>query len=237
MIMTIDGHTINTSRFQNEIIEKLKDTRKGGMAVLHGYSPDVAGKRYTTRPCYNATVITRFSISRMYARILEALEALQFEDINIKDEKLGKLSNGKLIELFNERKAFLIGRYSGQRENAHTEAHVRNYVRICDGVVGHLVSAYDKEAKKVLPVYDGAGNVTLRSIMLEGLLINRKMLTKGVAKPVNSQLKTRMGFAIEKALPRVSSDYRRFSLTPETVERVSIDTQTILPTELQSLID
>jgi len=232
MIKTIDGRNVIINEFQGSIIETLKATRKGGFARILAYSPDAKNKRYIERPLYDVTVITRFSVSRMYARILEALEAMRFDDIVINDEKLITLSNEKLQELFNERKEFLIKRYNGERKNAHTEAHARNYVRICTGVVGHLVTAYDKEAKKMLPVLDDNGNATLRSIMLEGLAVNKTMLAKGTAKPVNSRMPTRMGKAIEKALPRVSSAYRRFSLSLETVGAVSIDNNTVLPTEL-----
>lgn len=221
-IMEIDDKSVLVTEHQKSVIETLSDTRKGGMAVLHGYSPDAAGKRYIERPVYNATILSRVSVKNLYKRVAKALENMEFSDIEINDEKLAKQSEAKLVELFNERKEFLLKRYTYQRKNAHTAAHERNYVRICAGVVGNLVTEYDKELRKRIPVIEN-GHYILNNILIEGLLVKRDIVKEGEIKPVNSQLKTRMGFAIERALPRVSSDYRRFSLTPETVERVSID--------------
>ncbi len=226
-----DGRTVKMTQEQADVLDTLSETRKGGMAVIHGYSPDARNSKYVTRPVYDVTVISRIRIDRLYARAIEALESVEFDQLDFsRYERLSKLSVDKLKELFDERKAFLLGRYRRERENAHTAAHVRNYISGGQGVKGNLVTEPETvDGRKIqVPVTDSNGHYTLKAILIEGLEVNRHVIREGELKPTNPQNKTLVMRQIERLLPRVSvNGYRRFSLSPETFKTVSIDRQTI----------
>lgn len=230
VIREFDGRTVIMTQQQADTLDVLAETRKGGMAVIHGYEPDAAGKSYTVRPKYDATVISRISVPNYYQRCLNALESIDFNQVDFsKYPKLADLDREALLVLFNERKEFLAAGYRRERENAHTVAHVRNYINPCQGVKGNLVTeAQMVDGRKLqIPVQDEQGRYTLKAILLEGLLVNRRRIRNGVPKPSNPRQPTLVSRAIEALMPEVSTSYRRFSLSPETFERVSIDRQTV----------
>jgi len=229
---TFDGRTVNMTEQQANVLDTLAETRKGGMAVIHGYSPDARGQKYIQRPVYDVTVISRIRVDRLYQRIINALEPIQFQDIDFtQSDRLSNLTVAKLQDLFNERKEFLLARYRRERENAHTEAHVRNYISPCQGVKGNLVTEPQMvDGRKLqIPVVDADGHYSLSAILVEGLEVSRRMIQDGQLKPTNPQNKTLVMRQMERVLPKVGTSYRRFSLSPETFESVSIDRQTVFP--------
>lgn len=232
VVRTFDGLAVRMTSQQAAVLDTLSETRKGGMAVIHGYSPDARGQKYVTRPKYDATVISRVRVDRLYQRCIEALEGITFDMLDFAgSDRLSKLSVEKLASLFEERKTFLLERYRKERENAHTIAHKRNYISPTQGVKGNLVTETQTiDGRRLqIPVQDSEGIYTLQTILVEGLLVSRRMIQQGELKPTNPQNKTLVMRQIESLLPKVGTSYRRFSLSPETFDSVSIDHQTVFP--------
>lgn len=220
---------------QAATINTLIETQKGGFAKVRGY---VSSSGRVSPETADYTVLTRFSIARLYKRRIDALKAIDpvaiFPDA-AKDEKLGKLSLEEFVQAFNDRRASNIASLEktlteSDRSDAHRAAHDRNYCRIDDGVKVHFVCEKNADGIKV-PVLNADGLPTVESIMLNIIQISKEVLTEGAYKPVNSGVPVRIDNLIEKLLPK-SVKLKTLSLKEDNFDSIIIDGETILPEDI-----
>lgn len=238
----VDGNKFCASMAQASTLAALESTRKGGIATVVGYKPSTG---YTVKPLIDMQVITRFSTSKLYERRMLALDALSYHDVlpfMLEDEKLAAaLKDDKLalISVFNTRKASEIESHaktnSGDRSDAHRQAHDTFYGRIFDGVRVHYVTEkVDGETRLVL---NGEGLPTVDAIMLSILELSRTVREAGAYKVVNSGIPVRVSDAIKKALNKRSVQYKALSLKPDNFEMLRVDGKKFLPEHVEKFGD
>lgn len=241
-VLQFDGRSVKMTEAQAATVATLAGTAKGGFACIHGYKPS---SNVIEQPVFDVTLISRISYARLCERKLKALDSLTFEQakpILVQFPKLAKLSESEQRKLFQERLAFMTGQVEADRDRstAQHEAHRRNYVTIAQGIVGHLVceTVIEDGQRLRLPVVDSDGVYTLDHIMVAGLPVQKRVIVEGSYKTVDSRAPTIMGHAIERLLPKVSTQYRRYSLKGDNFDSVSISHAQIEPdADLVGLID
>lgn len=241
-ILTFDGRKVSMTDGQAEVVKTLAKTQRGGMACIHGYKPSTG---VIDQPVYDITLISRINYAKLCERKLAALDTVTFDQVKpfMADyPKLAKLSESEQRKLFHERLAFLTSGAEADRDrsSAQHEAHRRNYITIAQGIIGHLaVETVVEDGQRLrLPVADSDGVYTLEHIMVAGLPVNRRTIVEGSYKTVNSRAPTLMGKAIERVLPKVSTQYRRYSLKADNFDSVSISREEVEPSDdLVALID
>jgi hypothetical protein len=171
-----------------EAVEVLGSMPKGGFAHVKGYVQD--GKQMLETRVTDRTFISRFSVTKLYERRLEALEAMSAED----DDDIGlfNIAKGELI-------ASLKKTLEGDRRDGHRQGHDAYYVNFDNGVVGHL--ATERQGKATVLLYKN-GLPYVESIMLNALEISTNVKVEGKYKPVKRQKKTIMKRKIEGRLPK-----------------------------------
>ena len=232
-----DGRTVNLTASQVEAIQTLSNTRKGGVGSVTGYKPTsnyVEGKE----PVQNIQLIANFSTANLYARKIKALQEIEYGDVVkhlFDDEKLSSLSMNETLDIFNARKAMMIASMQksldGARDDAYRAAHDLCYVIIGD-VKCHLVT--EKKTvdgkKTTVPVMDKKGNVTVASIMVNYLELNKTTVVEGERKPKpNSGLPVLMSNAIKKCLNKRSVDLKTLSLKADNFTSFKVDKKEFLP--------
>jgi hypothetical protein len=212
-LININGREVWATPAQCEVASTIASARKGGMASIKGYQPTTG---YIASPTVDYQIITRFSYSRMIARKLAALDALSFDDVRdaiAREPKLSALSEQEQREVFKARReqerASIERTQSGDRSDAHRQAHDTFYVRLADGIVAHLVT--EKQGDDTVLVLTN-GYPTIDALMVEGILINRKVRVDGQRKVVNSGAPVLMGNAIKRAIDIPGTSLQRFTL-------------------------
>ena len=240
-VLSFEGRKVRMTDAQATTVATLAGTAKGGFACIHGYKPST---NVVEQPIFDVTLISRISYDRLCERKLKALDSLTFEQakpVLAQFPKLASMSESEQRKLFQTRLAFMTGQVEKDRDrsSAQHEAHRRNYVTIAQGVIGHLVTeTVEEDGKRLkLPVVDSNGVYTLDHIMVAGLPVQKRVIAEGSYKTVNSRAPTIMGHAIERLLPRVSTQYRRYSLKGDNFDSVSISQAQIEPDpELEGLL-
>lgn len=237
VLIDVNGTKLWASARQAETLERLKETRKGGVATVKGYRPTTG---YVTSPVKDMQIITRFSTENCYQRYIMGVEAVTFDMVKPKlanNPKLAALTDDEARKAFEARKAYLLDAkrksLAGDRDTAQHEAHDRNYVNVTEGVKIHLVTAENSEGVKVPTLTDGFP--TLDSIMLAALVLNETTVTEGVRKPApNSGVPVLMGNIIEGFLNTRSTGYRTVKLGEDNFDSVKIDRQTLTEADVST---
>lgn len=221
------ARTFNCTAAIADTLNVLASLRAGGIATIHGYRPTTG---YKVAPTVDSQVITRFSTARLYARKVKALEAVTFADISdaVKaDAKLAAMPLNDAVAAFEARKAWMLAGLTGERTNAHTEAHTRCYVAITDGVKVNLHCVKDADGI-MQPVLDTNGLPTAESIMVAVLELNRVVVVEGERKPeANSGIPVRISNAIDKVLNRRSVGYTTRTLKADNFTSIKADGRTV----------
>ena len=210
-------------------IETLIQCAGGRFASVIGYRPTGGG--WTVVPTYNATVLTRFSTERLYARKLAALDAITFDMISdaIKaDPVLADCSMDKLQETFTIRKALLRDSLTKTRVDTagHREGQARCHVPIVDGVRVHLVTAKGDDGLMYPVLRDGLPIADC--VRLNVIEQQRTYTVPGIRKVVNSGVPVRITKAIESLMRRRSVGFTSLSLR-DNFEALNIDGRSVDP--------
>lgn len=236
---TQDGEKFNCTNEQYEILETLKKCRKGAFATIHGYKPKTG---VIEQPVYDINFISKFSYRKLLEREMSFLNSVELGDIVdylAQDEKLANMSLESLKSTFETRLNMILTSkqksLDGVTDNAHRQAHVRNYVQVSTGVKVNLVTEKNHEGKQI-PVRDNLGYPTAKTIMVSALEISRKTIEKGTYKTVNSGVPVRIGKAITKWLNAQSKSfkYKQFSLNENNFDSLRIDRNQLLNESLQN---
>jgi hypothetical protein len=235
---TQNGEVFNCTKEQGAMLKTLEQTTKGGFASLLNYT---AKSKRVKPETANYTLLTRFNTKRLYARKVEALKNISFDDVKKlanDDSKLSALSYNDLFEAFGERKAWEVSRLekslAGVLSNSKTEAHQRNYISIGDGVKVNLVT--EKIDGIQMPVLSTVGVPTVASVMLSGLTIKKDVVTAGEYKKVNSGIPVRISNCLNRLLNGRSVGLKTFSLNADNFERLRISHNEIIPENVKAVM-
>ena len=238
LIENENGERVWISPEMNEALTTLLETRHGGVACVHGYIPTT---NYIQPPVIDIQMITRFQYTRLLERRKTALEAITFEDVapHINpDSILGAKDTDAQRTIFEARKAKEIASIdktlSGDRSDAHRQAHDRCYTHFGNGIKLHLITEKDEDGYKQPVLMDGYPIAD--SIMVSHLELNRKVQKDGVIKQVNSGAPVLMSKAIKRVLNNRSVGLRMLSLRPDNFERLTIDRQSIIPEQMMEVM-
>lgn len=217
---------------QAQAIAQLREAHKG-FAAVKAYRPTT---NWIERPSQNIQMIVGFLTHRLYQRQMDAMSDLSVSDLNLskwvpskgKDAcataeeqfalcvELAKTSKSKSIE--------------GELKNAHTAAHERNYLTICNSIKVHYISEKNADGIKV-PVLNADGLPMVESILVPYLEIKTVTVVEGKRKVVNSGSKVLMDNAIEKAMSKRYA-FRMMSLKDDSFDEFKVGSETISPENL-----
>lgn len=230
--ITHNGVTFKVTGRQAGVLEKLSETNGGGFATVKGY-------RNSDGQVADYSFISRFSTENLYKRKRAALEAITAGQVleNLTgSEKVAALSAADFRDTFNQRKATLLESIdkslSGERDDAHRQAHDRNYVTIAPGVKVNFVT--EKVDGKQIPVKDADGHYTAGAIMLSIIQISKTVIHDVPRKVVNSGAPVLIGKEIERLLPS-SAKIKTLSLKDDNFESLQIGGATLLPEAFKGL--
>lgn len=232
---------IKMTRDQRDAIEALSGIHKGGIGTVTGYRPSTG---YDERPVQDIQFISAFSYQRLNERKKKALESLVFDDIvdyvtgdSVKGTKLEGVALDTIKDTFeNKRKALIESidkTASGDRSDAHRQAHDRNY-RTFGAVKVNLVSEKNLDGIKV-PVVDADGNYEAASILLPIIEIRKTVREPGKRKFVNSGVPKLVENAMTRAIGKRSISYKQISLKDGAFETVSVSNRTIVSEDVSHL--
>jgi hypothetical protein len=224
--MVAGGKEFWASARQANAIAILTEAQKGGFATIRGY---VSTSDRVSPETANICALTRFNNDRLRARKLAALRDLKLADVQAKmvNPKLKVLTLGDLEQAFEERKAEMIATIektqSGDRSDAHRQAHDTFYVAIDDGVKCHFKT---QKVGKVTSLVLVDGLPIVESIMLPYIEISKQVLVEGEYKQVNSGVPVLISNVIESVLPK-STKYKNLSLKEDNFESIAIGGDTL----------
>jgi hypothetical protein len=221
MLITLGARQVHISDAQFDALEMLKLCANGGFATAVGYKPTTD---YVKVPTVNIQFVSKFSTEKLYQRRMNALKSVSFNDLDLSHPKLKALTEAerqiqfadcmrKMLESHNKT-------LTGDRDDAHRQAHDEFYAPVCQGVKVHLVTE-KRDGKTVLVPADD-GNPVVDTIMLTGLVIGRKTIVEGEKKVVNSGPKVLMDNAIEKAWNKRTLSMITLSLKPDNHDHIKI---------------
>lgn len=234
LVESVDGKEVWVTPAQAEAIDSLSEMQGGGCAALHGYIPSTG---YVESPVIDIQMLTRFSYTRLIERKRDALEAITFSDVQdaiAKNEKLSALTVVKANEVFETRKAMQLASIEktldNDRSDAHRQGHDRCYATFGTGIKGHLVT--EKVGDLMQPVTLN-GIPMLKSIMINYLELNRKVVKEGVRKPKpNSGAPVLMGNAISSLLNKRSVGFKTASLKEDNFDSLVMSKTEFLPEDV-----
>ena len=185
-----------------------------GIAWVHGYKPST---NWIKRPTNDVCFQFAFIVSRLYKRQIEAMKDIKLSDLDLSEWVPSKGKNA--FDNAADQFAYCINTLTeskdkslkGELDNAHTEAHDRNYCTIRNSVKVNFVTEKDPETGKQVPVLDDDGIPTVASILVPYLEIRTINKEKGERKSVNSGSKVLMDNAINKVLSK-RLNYKMLSL-------------------------
>lgn len=230
-ILTINGQKVWATEAQYDAMIVLNETRKGGMATVHGYIPKTNWKEC---PIQNIQFISRFSTLKMYERQIAALKALRFDQLDLsKEPKLAALTEDEAREIFQQRKDKEIASkektLSNDRSDAYRQSHDRNYIQVSEGIKVHLITETGDDGLKHPVLTDGLPAVS--SIMVSAIFLNTTTVKEGTRKVVNSGAPVLMSKAIQDAINRPGLVFRALSLKADNFDSLMIDKETVIPDE------
>jgi len=222
---------------QAATIELLCNSNAGGFATVKGY---VSKSGRVSPETADITFISRFSVSRLYKRKIAALEALTLADVMpelIEKDKVKAMPMEALNKAFNDRKATEIASLQKtldgtDRDDAHRQAHDRNYVTITDGVKVHFLS--EKVDGIMVPVLNEDGLPTVESIMLNIIQVSKNVTIPGEYKVVNSGVPVLISNALNNLLPK-SSKIKTISLKEDNFDSLHLANMEYLPEDFKGM--
>ena len=223
-------HSFNCSDEQGATIDILRNAHKG-FAGVKGYIPST---NWIKAPVQDIQMNVGFIVSRLYVKQVQVLESLKIEDLDLSKWIPSKGANScdNAKDQFDFCIAKLIESKSksleGELNNAHSEAHARNYCGVCNSIKVNFVTEKDPETGKQIPVLDENGIPTVETILLPYLEVKTVTVEAGERKVKNSGSKVLMDNAIEKALGKRFA-FRMLSLKADNFESVTIGKQHIDP--------
>jgi len=233
--ITHDGRSFYCSARQAAAIDALMNTNAGGFATAKGYV-STSGRVKPEKA--DITFVSRFRVSNLYRRKIEALEAMTMDDIMDmvrNDPKISAVKTDKLYATFEDRRKYLIESLQktldGDRSDAHRQAHDRNYVTLTDGIKVHFKT--EKVDGIMVPILHN-GLPIVESIMLNIIEISKKIIEPGEYKPVNSGVPVILGNAMERKLPK-SCKMKTLSLKEDNFDSIAIGGETVLPEDIRGL--
>lgn len=231
VVESVDGREVWVTPAQAEAVISLSQMQAGGCAALHGYRPTT---NYIKSPVLDIQMLTRFNYTRLIERKRDALEAITFDDVQdaiAANPKLAALTVVKARELFEARKGMQLESIrktlEGDRSDAHRQGHDRCYVTFANGVKGHLVT--EKDSDGLMQPVTLNGLPIVKSIMINYLELNRKVVTEGEYKTVNSGAPVLMGNAISSLLNARSVGLKTASLKDDNFDRLVMSKTEFLP--------
>lgn len=235
LVTDLNGTQVWVSQKQFDTLQVLEQTRKGGCASITGYIPTT---NYDVPPVVNIQMLTRFSYDRLLNRKRDALNAIEFSDIPANVVPTNKLKGKTQQEWFEIRKQQELDSIdktiSGNRSDAQRQGHDRCYATFGHGISAHLDTERGNDGLMHPVLTDGYP--TVKSIMVSFLELNRKVVKDGVYKTVNSGASVLMKNAINSILNQRSIGIRKVSLKDDNFEKLVIDKNVILPSNVQSLV-
>jgi hypothetical protein len=232
------GKEFWATKAQSNAIDKLNSAGHGRFISVLGYKPTTG---YSKAPTVDYTLLSKFSTTRLYERKVKALNNISFDDVcklAKDDEKLSKLENSKLKDIFqtrlNKEIESLAKSIDGTLSNAHTRGHDRNYAKFDNGIVVNFKT--EKEDGVQTPILTD-GLPTAETILVTGLTIQKKVIIEGERKVVNSGAPVRVSNIIKRLLNERSVGLKRFSLKPDNFSEIRLDSGVILNESLQDLAE
>lgn len=234
--VTHNNQSFLCSPRQAAALESLMDSNAGGFATVKGY---VSESNRVKPETADVTFISRFSVTNLYKRKIEALKALKLDDCmaDVRDNpKIKATSTDDLYRIFDERKASEIDSMQktldGVRDDAHRQAHDRNYQTLADGVKVHFVSEKNADGIKVPVLTDGVPVV--ESIMLHVIEVSKKVTVPGEYKVVNSGVPVLLSNAMKRHLPK-SCKIKAISLKDEKFDSLKLAGLEYIPKDFKGL--
>jgi hypothetical protein len=231
ILIDLDGKPVWATAKQASDLNILASLNNGGIATVRGYQPTTDWK---VVPTIDLSFISKFSTERLYDRKLEALKALAFNDLDIREAKILAMLPSDQHKLFCECVTKMIESMQktldGERNDAHRQGHDRCYVHTALGVKVHLVTEKGEDGLKHPVLVDGHPQVD--SIMLSVIELGRKYVEKGERKVVNSGAKVLMDNAINSALKTRTCQFRTISLKTDNHNSLAIGGEVLDPQEV-----
>ena len=222
---------------QYDSLQILSRIRKGGIGSVINYRPESG---WVSRPTVNIQFITAFSTAKLYERRAKALRGMTFGDICVATANVPKLSvksKEELVAIFEQRRSMLLGSIektqSGDRSDAHRQAHDRNYARVGAGVKVNYVTEKNDDGFQVPVLHDGVP--VAQSVMVSMLELGRQYVVEGERKVVNSGAPVLMGNLIEAHMLSLSKSngLRMLSLKSNNFTALRLDKQEFVPEDVE----
>lgn len=238
-VYTIDNHDFLATPSQVQALNILLSSNAGGFAQVHGYV-STSGRIVPEKA--NITFISRFSYSKLLQRKIDALNSLSFETLYesaaFKASKANEETDTQvLVKTFNDRKQYLIESaqktLSGDRSDAHRQAHDRCYLRLDNGIRIHYKTV-DVNGMKEPVTIDGVP--VCESIMLDMIQVKKEVIEKGEYKPKKSGLPVLVGNVIESLLP-MSTKFKALSLKSDNFDSLTIAGNELIPDDIKGLFN
>lgn len=242
LVKLVDAYGVEfwATKAQQSALATIQKAGNGRFISVLGYTP-TTGYVKDKCPTKDYTLLSNISVKRLYERKIEALEAITFDMVKGKakeNEKLAEKSDSELEEIFNARKAMelksLKKSLDGTLDNAHTQAHERNYANFGKGTVVKFVT--EKVDGKQIPVLTD-GLPTAQDVIITGTVIQDKVIVEGERKKVNSREPVLMSNVIKSFLNNRSVGLQRWSLKPDRFKEVRLDSGIVLSDDLKELIE
>lgn len=231
ILLDLEGTPVWATPKQASDLTILARLQNGGIATVRGYQPTTDWKAV---PTVDLSFISKFSTNRLYQRKLEALKALSFNDLDIKEAKILALSPSDQHRLFLDCLGKMIASMQktldDDRSDAHRQGHDRCYLHAAMGVKIHLVTETRADGLKHPVLVDGHPQVD--SIMLSVIELGRKYIVPGERKVVNSGAKVLMDNAINSALKSRTCQFRTISLKSDNHNSLAIGGEVLDPQEV-----
>lgn len=232
--ITHGDHTFKCSARQAAALDALLESNHGGFATVKGY---ISESNRITPETADITFISRFSVEKLYQRKIAALQALSLNecmDILRDHPKIKVTTTEDLYAAFDVRKASEIASMektlAGVRDDAHRQAHDRNYCTLGQGVKVHYLTEADANGIKV-PVLDG-GVPVVDNIMLNILQVSKKVIVPGEYKTVNSGVPVLLSNAMKRQIPKTCT-MKVLSLKEGKFESLHIAGIEMIPAEFR----
>lgn len=241
-VITLKEGKVNISDENREVLDLLDSCAGGRFATVHKLQSGLTNKACLKPEVVTINFFSKCNPHRRNAKLHRAIESIAMADCDLSHPKLVALSESDKVDLFNTAKTVVAESYrkteDGDRSDGYRQGHDSCYMHSSTGIKVHLVTEDTKvDGRKVKrPVIADNGLPTVDCVMVMVQERSRTVHVKGEWKSVNSQAKTIMRNAIEKATEAKAKVHpiKSLSLRPESFESLTIDKEVITPEDLES---